>query len=112
MRLGRETEFDRSEGGLDAVVASVAAARAALAGRGPAPADVEVALILLGLRPEGVPDEVVAQLEAARSKHLSKAAHERAKGQSFLAQLSPGLLGADPEHVRHLLNVAGLTAAT
>jgi hypothetical protein len=34
------------------------------------------------------------------------------KGRSFLAQLSPGLLGADPERVRHLLNVAGLTSAT
>jgi len=112
VRLVKETEFDRSESGIDAVVASVAAARAALAGRGPAPADVEVALILLGLRPEGVPEEVVAQLGAARIKYLSKAAHERAKGQSFLSQLSPGLLHADPERVRHLLNVAGLTAAT
>jgi hypothetical protein len=112
VRLVRETEFDRSEGGINAVVAAVAAARAALAGRGPAPADVEVALILLGLRPDGVPDEVVAQLGAARTKCLNKAAHERAKGQSFLSQLSIGLLRADPERVRHLLNVAGLTAAT
>ncbi len=112
IRLVRAAEFDRSDNGIEAVVASVAAARAAYSGRGPAPADVEVALILLGLRPEGVPDEVVAQLSAARTRWLSKAAHERVKGQSFLSQLSPGLLSADPERVRQLLNVASLTAAT
>ena len=112
LRLVRATDFDRSDRGIEAVVASVAAARAASNGRGPAPADVEVALILLGLRPEGVPVEVVAQLSAARATWLGKATHERVKGQSFLSQLSPGLLSADPERVRHLLNVAGLTAAT
>jgi hypothetical protein len=73
---------------------------------------VEVALILLGLRPEGVPDDVVTQLSAARAKWVSKASHEQVKGRSFLSQLSPGLLSADPERVRHLLNVAGLTAGT
>ena len=112
LRLLRETEFDRSDRSIEAVVASVAAARAALNGRGPAPTDVEVALILLGLRPDGLPDDVVNQLSTARAKWLSKAAHERVKGQAFLSQLSPGLLSADPDHVRHLLNVAGLTAAT
>ena len=112
LRLVKETEFCRSDGDVDAVVATVAAARASLNGRGPAPADVEVALILLGLRPEGIPDDVVAQLSAARTVWLAKAAHERVKGRSFLSQLSPGLLSADPGRVRHLLNVAGMTAAT
>lgn len=111
LRLVGATEFDRSDKGIEAVVASVAAARAALSGRGPAPADVEVALILLGLRPEGVPDDIVTQLSTARGEWLATAAHERVKGESFLSQLSPGLLSADPERVRHLLNVAGLTAA-
>ncbi len=112
MRIVKATEFDRSDGGIDAVVASVAAARAAHLGRGPSSSDVEVALILLGLRPEGIPDGVVSQLSAARATWLRKAAHERVKGRSFLTQLSPGLLSADPERVRHLLNVAGLTSAT
>ena len=111
LRLIRAADFDRSDRGIEAVVASVAAARAAANGRGPAPDDIEVALILLGLRPDGIPPEIVAQLGAARSNWLSKAAHERVKGQSFLSHLSPGLLSADPERVRHLLNVAGLTAA-
>ncbi len=112
VRVVKAAEFDRSERGIEGVVASVAGARAAHNGRGPTSSDVEVALILLGLRPEGIPDDVVAQLSAARSIWLSKAAHEKVKGRSFLAQLSPGLLGADPERVRHLLNVAGLTSAT
>ena len=112
LRIVKATEFDRSGSGIEAVVASVAAARAAHNGRGPTSSDVEVALILLGLRPEGIPDDVVAQLSSARARWLSKAAHERVKGRSFLSQLSPGLLSADPERVRHLLNVAGLTSAT
>ncbi len=112
MRIVTATNFDRSDAGIDAVVASVAAARASHLGRGPTSSDVEVALILLGLRPEGIPDEIVAQLSAARSKWLRKAAHEKVKGRSFLSQLSPGLLSADPERVRHLLNVAGLTSAS
>ncbi len=112
LRLVREAEFDRSDGDLEAVVATVAAARASLSGRGPTPVDVEVALILLGLRPAGIPQDVEQRLVSARAKWLRKAAHERVKGQSFLSQLSPGLLAADPDHVRHLLNVAGLTAAT
>lgn len=112
VRLVKATEFDRSDRGIEGVVASVAAARAAHNGRGPTSSDVEVALILLGLRPEGIPDDVVSQLSSARAKWLSKAAHEKVKGRSFLAQLSPGLLSADPERVRHLLNVAGLTSAT
>jgi hypothetical protein len=112
LRIVKAAEFDRSEVGIEAVVASVAAARASHNGRGPSSSDVEVALILLGLRPEGIPDEVVGQLSAARAKWLRKAAHEQVKGRSFLAQLSPGLLSADPERVRHLLNVAGLTSAT
>ena len=112
LSLVRQTEFDRSESDIDAVVATVAAARASVSGRGPTPTDVEVALILLGLRPDGIPEDVVAQLSAARVKWLSTTAHERVKGQSFLSQLSPGLLEADPVRVRHLLNVAGITVAT
>jgi hypothetical protein len=111
LKLVREAEFDRSERGIEDLVAAVAAARAAAAGRGPSKTDVEVALILLGLLPRGVPEEVVAQLADTRSKHLRKAAHEKTKGQSFLEQVSPGLLAGDPNHVRHLLNVAAHTAA-
>ena len=112
VRIVKAAEFDRSERGVEGVVASVAAARAAHNGRGPTSSDVEVALILLGLRPEGIPDDVVSQLSSARTKWLRKASHEKVKGRSFLAQLSPGLLSADPERVRHLLNVAGLTSAS
>jgi hypothetical protein len=72
---------------------------------------VEVALILLGLEPEGIPEEIVGQLADARATFARKAAHEKVKGQAFLTQLSPGLLAGDPTHVRHLLNVAAHTAA-
>jgi hypothetical protein len=111
VRLVREADFDRSENGVESLVAAVAAARASAAGRGPTTTDVEVALILLGLQTEGVPDEVVAQLADARTRFLRKAAHEKVKGRAFLAQLAPGLLTVDPDRVRQLLNVAAQTVA-
>ena len=111
LRLVREADFDRSEQGVESLVAAVAAARASDAGRGPTTTDVEVALILLGLEPKGIPEEIVAQLAAARTRFVRKGAHEKVKGQAFLAQLSPSLLAGDPTHVRHLLNVAAHTAA-
>lgn len=111
LKLVREAEFDRSERGIENLVAAVAAARASAGGRGPSKTDVEVALILLGLRPQGLPEEVAAQLAATRTEYVRRAAHEKTKGQAFLAQLSSGFLTGDPNHVRHLLNVAAHTAA-
>lgn len=106
LTLVRNTEFERGDrsADLEPIVGTVAAARAAHFGRAPSPVDVEVALILLGLRPEGIPGKVVTELGAVRETWLKKAAHERVKGQGFLATISESLLASSPDHLRHVLN--------
>lgn len=98
LRLVRRAQFDRSERASDteAVAATVVAARASLFGRAPVPADVEVALILLGLRSEGLPAHTVEELAARRRSGLHHASHEIRKGSSFLAHIPAEQLAADP----------------
>ncbi len=112
LRIIRQTEFERGRQpeDLEAIVATVAAARASHFGRGPTVEDVEVALILLGLRPAGIPDQVLAGLTEGRERSLRQAAHERVKGRALLSTFSPAMLTSSPDHLRHLLNVAAMAA--
>ncbi len=105
-KLVKNAQFERGDQpeDLEAIVATVAAARAAHFGRAPTPVDVEVALILLGLRPGGIPDQVVDELSSVRKAWLKKSAHERSKGQGFTATLSESLLASSPDRLRHVLN--------
>lgn len=105
LKLLRRTEYDRSHraGEIEAIAATITGARASWFGRAPVPADVEVALTLLGLRPDGLPAHVVSDLIEARERALDHAAHEARKGTSFLAHLPELHLQADPEELRTLL---------
>lgn len=105
LRLVRGAEFDRGDrpDTLERIVATVAGARAALAGRGPMSEDVEVALILLGLRPEGLPGQVVGALSDARRAAIDHAAHERDKGRSFLRTVPDEKLTARPAELLDML---------
>ncbi len=95
LKLVDLVDFDRSDGDeLDRVVAAVAAARAAVIGRGPTLRDVEAALTILGLRPDGLPDDVVEKLSERRRQALHHAAHERDKGRWLLEQIPNDLLTA------------------
>lgn len=106
LHLVRLAEFDRGNTPelIEAIVANVAAARAAKAGRGPKAGDVEVALVLLGLRPEGLPADKVAELSTGREQAIEHAAHERDKGRSFLASIPDEFLEATPGELRALLS--------
>lgn len=105
LRLVHEAEFDRGDRPdvLEQIVATTAGARASLAGRGPTSEDVEVALLLLGLRPEHLPDEVVGVLAAARRSTIDHAAHERDKGRSFLRTVPIDKLVARPGELLDML---------
>lgn len=105
LKLVRLAEFDRSSRGseLEAVAATVVGARASLFGRAPTPTDVEVALVLLGLRPEGIPSGVVEELVERRQTGLDHAAHEIRKGTAFLAHVSPAHLQSSPEELVEVL---------
>jgi hypothetical protein len=105
-KLVAMTEYDRSEAPdlIDAVVANIAAARAAAVGRGPTRYDVETALVILGLRPDGLPTSVVERLAARRRDVLHHAAHERDKGAWLLEQISNELLVAPLAEIAALLS--------
>lgn len=95
LKLVGLVDFDRSDGPeLDHVVAALAAARAASIGRGPTLKDIEAALTILGLRPEGLPGDVVEKLAERRREALHHAAHERDKGRWLLEQIPNELLAA------------------
>ncbi|GBD85434.1 hypothetical protein BMS3Abin02_01842 [bacterium BMS3Abin02] len=105
LHLVQDAEFDRGDRPdvLERIVATTAAARAASVGRGPTSEDVEVALILLGLRPEPLPEDVVATLADARRAAIDHAAHERDKGRSFLQAVSMDELAAKPAELLDML---------
>lgn len=81
---------------LEAVVGTLAGARAALFGRAPVMVDVEVALALLGL---GV-DEDTEALARRRAAILDGAAHDHVKGWGFVASLPETALSGDVEAAR------------
>ena len=105
MKLIRSTDWDRADRSseAEAVLATFVGARASLFGRAPTPHDVEVGLILLGLRPDEVPPAVAKRLTAERNRWLDKAAHEHTKGAAFVGSLDPSLVAASPDRVRTLL---------
>lgn len=105
LKLVAAADFDRGDrpAVVDRVVASVAAARAARIGRGPTGEDVEVALILLGLRPEGLPEQIVSKLASDRQSAVDHAAHERDKGNSFVRSLDMKHLMAKPAELVRML---------
>lgn len=106
LKLVRSADFDRGDrpGMIETIVANVAGARAARSGRGPTAEDVEVALTLLGLRPEGLPEDVVASLAEVRDEAIDHAAHERDKGRSFIQSVQMDQLMAMPADLTRMLS--------
>jgi hypothetical protein len=101
LRLVHLAEFDRGDRPeeLEEVVSNVAAARASLYGRAPVPQDIEVALVLLGLRPHQLPPDLADRLALERRAWLDRAAHEKVKGTAFIAAIDPDRLRSTPEEV-------------
>jgi hypothetical protein len=98
-RILREADLPERSDALEAVLATLMAARASRFGRAPVPQDLEVALLILGYGP-GLPEELADR----RRRWLESAAHERVKGRAVLAEIDRDLLAETPEHVRYVLN--------
>ncbi len=96
IRLIGLAEFDRTHRGreTESLLAALVAARASRAGRAPIPEDVEVGLIMLGLR-DGLP----AELAERRERWLDAATHERPRGATALREIEPTLLAQKPEQL-------------
>lgn len=105
LKLIGRASFDRSDRPkiTEAVAATVAGARASLFGRAPTVKDVEVALILMGFRDEGLSDDKLAALQERREAGLDHAAHELRKGTSFLEHIPQAHLAASPDKLRAML---------
>jgi len=105
LKLIKRAKFDRGQRAklTESVIATVAGARASLFGRAPTAADVEVALVLLGLHPEGLSADKAAALDKRRTEALDHAAHELRKGTSFLEQIPVAHLEATPDKLRAML---------
>jgi hypothetical protein len=100
----REREFPQGEHRADseAVLAALAAARAAQNGRGPTAEDVDVAEVLLGYD-TNLPEGVAAELAAARPGWMAGAAHDSSRTQRVVASVSGETLGSDPAALRRRL---------
>lgn len=96
LALIRRADFDRSRRGkeIESLLTALVAARASRAGRAPIPQDVEVGLIMLGLR-DGLPEELAER----RERWLDAATHERPRGATALREIEPSLLDLEPEQL-------------
>ncbi len=96
LRLIRRADYDRSHRAreTETLLAALVAARASRHGRAPVPEDIEIGLILLGLR-EGLP----ASLTERRERWLDAATHERPRGATALREIDHGQLDLKPEQL-------------
>ena len=105
-KLASNTSYDRGDRPdvLAALLTALVGARAAAAGRGPVPQDVEVALSLVGLRQQDMDSGALAVLADQRERWLDAVAHEPWPGMTALSDIDDSLLAETPAQVRSLLN--------
>ena len=86
----------------DAEVAlgAIAGARASHFGRAPTTADIEIARIVLGLAPDGIPDEVVAGIAERRGGWWTGIGHDPARARALVAAIPLDVLTSTPDEVR------------
>ena len=81
-------------------LAALAAARASHFGRAPAKGDVEVARLLVGLSPDGLPDAVVSRLAADRQTWMGGLAHDPAGARLLVAAVPLDALTLEADEIR------------
>lgn len=100
LKLIKNAEFDRSSDALESLVAMIASVRASVFGRGPVPEDVEAALIVLGLRTDGLDAATIGRLDEQRARWLSKVPHEAVRGRSAIEDLDRAFLRRSLDEIR------------
>ena len=103
LSLVAQREFELADGevrsnGLVAV-AAVAGARASHFGRAPMPEDVDIALLILGFAPDGLPANLVDTMSAERRRRLGGVGHDPSRVHSLVAAIPIDVLGATAEEV-------------
>lgn len=105
LKLIRQADWDRSSRvkEIEQVLTAFVGARASMFGRAPTPLDVEVGLLLFGLRPDDVPPAVAKRLADERNVWLDKAAHEHSKGSQWVTSIDNETMVASPDRIRTVL---------
>jgi hypothetical protein len=103
LKLLRRIEFERESKEIEPVLASVASARASVLGRAPTPEDVEAALLIAGLRPEGLDAGTLEELAERRRHAVRHAAHDVVKGRSLLEGIDRDVLRGSLDDIRSAL---------
>ena len=83
-----------------AALAALASARASHFGRAPTRVDVDVALLLVGLSPDGLPEAVVSQLAEDRPTWCTGIGHHPPAAQALVAAVAIDVLAAEPAAIR------------
>lgn len=91
---------EESRSDVDAVLAAVSVARASLFGRAPTRGDVDIAVLVLGLDPVGLPDALVVGIAADRPQWVAAAAHNPVKAHAVMAAIASEDLVIDIEAIR------------
>jgi len=85
---------------VDAAVVALAGARASALGRAPIGQDVDVALLVLGLEPDGIPTETLEAITAERVRRLPGLAHDPTRVRALVAAVPADRLRATPDELR------------
>lgn len=83
-----------------AAVAAVAAARASHFGRAPTAEDIDVALLIFGFSPEGLPEALVAGILKDRVGWFSGLAHSPARAGELVSVIAIESLALSPSDLR------------
>ncbi len=91
----------------EAALGTIAVARASHFGRAPTAGDIDVARIVLGLSPDGIPEPVIAELAAARQAWWTGIGHNPALARKLAAALPLDVLASSPAEVRSRVAAGG-----
>jgi hypothetical protein len=86
--------------GAERVIAAVSMARASHFGRAPIGQDLDVAWILFGLDPEGLPDAIAERLAQQRRALFAGAGHDYETVRTAVGSIPSDLLADSPDSVR------------
>ncbi len=104
LRLLRNRELALAAGedrhNADAAIVALAGARASHFGRAPTARDVDVAAMILGFVPEGMPKDLIDDLARDRKRWLANLGHDPAKARHLVSSVPIGNLAARLEDLR------------
>ena len=109
---GMELEPHEDRGNVERAMVHLMASRASRFGRAPTNEDLQFAMLLLGLAgPDEVPAAVASQLSKDRRYWAPRAARNSAVARQMVSRITPELLEASLEDVRHRLALGEIPLA-